>query len=275
MPRRGHVQATEWNGIGSVFASQVNYAWRLLGTGFSFLCFFGGGLILTMTVFPLIALAILNERRRVEAVQAVIHYVFRGFVAMLEAIGILKLTILNADRLRDGKGRLIIANHPTLLDVVFLMALMPRVQCIVKGELWRHPYLGGVVRWAGYIRNDMEPDALLQACRESMAAGKHLIIFPEGTRSRRGEPLRFRRGFANIALLAGVETQIVVIDCQPIMLSKGDPWWKIPQRKSQIRITVGQRIHAGDSREPQIRSLAARQLVRNLQQHFTEQLAYG
>ena len=253
----------------------MNYTWRLIATGFSFACFFGGGLVMALTVFPLIAVMTPQETRRIRAIQAVIHHTFRFYLKMLETLGILKLTVTGEDALRDGRGRLIIANHPTLLDVVILMALLPRVQCIVKSELWHHRYLGGVVRWAGYIRNDLEAQALIDACKDAIAQGRSLIIFPEGTRSRPGEPLQFRRGFANIALLAGVETQLVVIDCRPVMLCKGDPWWKIPSRKSLFRVAIGQRLDPIVVEPDQYRSVAARQLVRQIQSYYTEQLAHG
>ncbi len=253
----------------------INYGWRLAGTGLAFACFFGGGLILAVTVFPLIASIQRNRARRVRATQIVIHRSFKFFVAMLEMLGIIKLDVTGVEVLRDGGGRLVIANHPTLLDVVILMSLIPRAQCIVKAELWRNRCLGGVVRWAGYIRNDLEPEALLGACRQAMAEGRDLIIFPEGTRSRPGEELQFRRGFANIALLAEAEIQLVTIDCRPIMLSKGDPWWKIPPRRSHFRVTAGERLDAANPLEYQYRSLAARQLVRRLQAYFTEQLELG
>jgi len=263
-----------WFGGGTV-PNSINYLWRLVGTGFSFATFFGGGLLLAVTIFPLIALAVRDQVRRVRATQAVIHHAFRFFVRMLEVLGIIRVEVKGAEGLRNGAGRLIIANHPTLLDVVILMSLIPHAQCIVKAELWRNRYLGGVMRWAGYIRNDLEPEALLDACRSAMAAGKDLIIFPEGTRSRPGEELQFRRGFANIALLAEAQIQLVTIDCRPIMLSKGDPWWKIPAKRSHFRILVGDRLDAADTLGYQYRSLAARHLVRRLQTYFTEQLELG
>jgi 1-acyl-sn-glycerol-3-phosphate acyltransferase len=253
----------------------MNYAWRLAGTGICFAAFFGGGLMLALTVFPMIALFVRREEARIRATQAVIHHTFRLYIAILERLGIIKLQVFGQEALLDGKGRMIVANHPTLLDVVLLMSLIPRAQCIVKADLWKSRYLGGVMRWAGYIRNDLEPEALLTACRKAMAEGKSLIIFPEGTRSRPGETLQFRRGFANIALLAGAEIQLVTIDCRPIMLSKGDPWWKIPPNRSLFRVTVGERLDVGATLGYQYRSLAARQLVRRLQAYFTEQLGLG
>ncbi|WP_374307486.1 lysophospholipid acyltransferase family protein [Dongia sp.] len=255
--------------------SVVNYVWRLAGTGLAFACFFGGGLVLAISVFPAIALLCRDSAQRVRTTQNVIHHTFRCYVAILEVLGIIKLDVVGASVLQNGGGRLIIANHPTLLDVVILMSLIPRAQCIVKAELWRNRYLGGVVRWAGYIRNDLEPEALLAACKRAMGEGKDLIIFPEGTRTRPGEALQFRRGFANIALLAEAQIQLVTIDCRPIMLSKGDPWWKIPEKRSHFRVTVGDRLDATDGLGYQYRSLAARQLVRRLQAYFTEQLELG
>jgi len=255
--------------------NSINYAWRLAGTGFAFATFFGGGLLLAISVFPLIALIKRDTVHRVRATQAVIHRAFRFFVWMLEFLGIIRVEVRGIEALRRGGGRLIIANHPTLLDVVILMSLIPHAQCIVKAELWRNRYLGGVMRWAGYIRNDLEPEALLHACRTAMADGKDLIIFPEGTRSRPGESLQFRRGFANIALLAEAQIQLITIDCRPIMLSKGDPWWKIPAKRSHFRILVGDRLDAADTLGYQYRSLAARHLVKRLQAYFTEQLELG
>lgn len=253
----------------------ISYGWRLLATGFSFAAFFGGGLALAVTAFPVIALTTPDHAHRVRRTQAVIHRSFKFFMEMLQFFGILTLQVSGGTMLRDGKGRLIIANHPTLLDVVILMSVIPRVQCIVKSELWHNRYLGGVVRSAGYIRNDLEPLLLLDACRDAIRDGKSLIIFPEGTRSRPGEPLHFRRGFANIALLDGIETQLVIIDCQPIMLSKGDPWWKIPSRKSAFSISTGDRFEAFSTSTNQYPSLAARQLTRKVQSYFTARLAHG
>jgi 1-acyl-sn-glycerol-3-phosphate acyltransferase len=172
-------------------------------------------------------------------------------------------------------GRLIIANHPTLLDVVLLMALMPRAQCIVKHELWSSRYLGGVVRLAGYIPNNLAPESLLEACRTAINNGDNLIVFPEGTRTQPGKLPRFQRGFANIALLTAAKIQLITITCKPLTLTKGEPWWRIPERRPHFRILVGEELDTHDLLQRQERSLAARALVRYIETYYGEQLAAG
>ncbi|WP_448207163.1 lysophospholipid acyltransferase family protein [Azospirillum sp. sgz302134] len=258
---------------------RLDRLWRLAGTGFAFAFLFGGGAVLALTAFPLVNLVTPAGPLRRERNQRLIHWVFRFYVRMLTTLRIIEVEVVAADRLRAGAGGMaagmIVANHPSLLDVVLLMALVPRAQCIVKKELWASPYLGNLVRGTGYIRNDLEPEELLEVCREAVAAGNSLIVFPEGTRTVPGEPMRLRRGFANIATLLGAEIQLVTITCSPPTLIKGEPWWKIPPRRPRFRVEVGDRIDAKAWLGDQYRSLAARKLVRFIEQYYAERLAHG
>lgn len=251
---------------------RLDYCWRLAATGGAFaFIFFGGGLLAT-TVLPLLALVPGHKR---EWVQWVIHANFRLYLGMLERLGLLRLEIKGAQKLTSTDGRLVIANHPSLLDVVILMALIPRAQCIVKHELWHHPLLGPLMRCAGYIRNDLEPEALVAACRQALHQGRSLIIFPEGTRSRPGAPLRFRRGFANLATLTGAPIQLVIITCDPPTLIKGEPWWRIPPRRPLFRMEVDECLDGQSYKGYAYRSLAARKLVTSLEAYYTEKLTHA
>jgi len=159
--------------------------------------------------------------------------------------------------------------------VVMLMSLLPNAQCIVKNQLWNHRFLGPLMRRAGYIRNDLEPEDLLAACQESLAKGQSLIIFPEGTRSEPGQAPKFRRGFANLATLAKAEMQLVTITCTPPTLIKGEPWWKVPPVRPVFRLVVGERLDADSYLGYPHRSLAARKLVQSLERYYAEKLGYA
>jgi len=250
---------------------RLDHLWRVCATGAAFAFIFFGGGLLAAAVLPL--LLVMKNRQR-ERVQLLSHTMFRFYLLCLPRLGLLTLEFQDIERLRQPGGRLIVANHPSLLDVVMLMALIPNAQCIVKNQLWNHRLLGPLMRRAGYIRNDLEPEALLAACQESLAKGQSLIIFPEGTRSEPGQAPKFRRGFANLATLTEASIQLVLITCDPPTLIKGEPWWRIPPSKPIIRLSVGECLDAQSYLGYPHRSLAARKLVQFLERYYAEKLGY-
>ena len=250
---------------------RLDHAWRILGTGAALtFIFFGGGVLATLA---LPAVLLMRTRQR-ERVQLVIHSIFRFYLVCITRMKLATIEFEQTDLLRVPGGRLVVANHPSLLDVVMLMALIPNAQCIVKNQLWNHRFLGPLMRRAGYIRNDLEPEELLAACQESLSKGQSLIIFPEGTRSEPGQPPKFRRGFANLATLAQAEIRLVTITCTPPTLIKGEPWWKVPPVRPVFRLVVGERLDADNYLGYPHRSLAARKLVQSLEHYYAEKLGY-
>jgi 1-acyl-sn-glycerol-3-phosphate acyltransferase len=258
-----------------VLLKRLDHIWRLGGTGFAFAVLFGGGALLALTVFPLVHLVTPSGPQRRERNQLLIHLTFRGYVTMLRLLRLIDLELEGKERLQDGAARLIVANHPTLLDVVLLMALVRRAQCIVKSDLWESRYLGGVVRGAGYIRSDLDLEPMLDACRGALSEGNCVIIFPEGTRSVPRQPIHLRRGFANIATLLQARIQLVTITCDPPTLVKGDKWWIIPARRPRFHVQVGDCLDAEGCLDGEQRSVAVRRLVRRVEDYYAERLGGG
>jgi 1-acyl-sn-glycerol-3-phosphate acyltransferase len=251
---------------------QLDRLYRQGATGFAFACLFVGGAVLATTLLPLLPL--LPGHRR-ERAQAVVRMTFQFYLRMLRALSLIRLEVVGRERLARCRGTVIVANHPSLLDVVILMAAVPNAQCIVKSALWNSRYLGGLVRHAGYIRNDLEPEALIAECRAALDRGANIIVFPEGTRSARGAPLRFHRGFANIATLTGATIQPVVITCSPPTLCKGEPWWAVPARRPVFRVIANACLEPAAYSGYRYRSLASRQLVARMEAYYAEQLAHA
>jgi 1-acyl-sn-glycerol-3-phosphate acyltransferase len=139
-------------------------------------------------------------------------------------------------------GQFVIANHPTLIDVVFLVACIPNAVCVVKDTLLRSFGVGLLLRGAGYVGNAEDPQASLDACVDAMRDGATLVMFPEGSRSVPGVPSRLRRGAAYVALAAQKELTPVHISCTPSSLTKSERWYDIPHRRMHFVISVGHRI---------------------------------
>jgi 1-acyl-sn-glycerol-3-phosphate acyltransferase len=253
------------------------YLWRLIWTAFAFAALGAGGFVLAMTVIPSVTLFVRDPRIRNRRAQVIVRNSFRIYIAMLRVLGVLKLEVIGGEKLSACRGKLIVANHPTLIDIVLLMALLPDATCVVKSQLFRNPLLRPLVQAAGYIRNDYEPELLIELCRQTLATGNNLIIFPEGTRSVPGKPLHFQRGFAHIATLTGVTLQPVTITCEPITLVKGEPYYKIPDSPPRFRIEVADEIDTkrflGLTSESRARG--ARRLVTYLESDYGRRLNHG
>src|SRR5690606_33678978 len=131
--------ARKGSGGAAVMLEKINYYWRLIGTGIAFAGFGLGGIFLTLFIFTPIALFTRDERTRIRRVRRVIYHSFRFFVFMLRIGGIIDSRFFGVEKLAGLRGALIVANHPALLDTVFLISRMPDVQCIVKHELWDNP----------------------------------------------------------------------------------------------------------------------------------------
>ena len=257
---------------GDAMTGTLNYGWRVAATGISFAAFGLGGLLLSMTVFPLIRL-FSNGERRCYLTRWMIHKSFGGFVRMMEILGIMRLEVRGAEKLRDCRDVLVLANHPTLIDVVVIVSLMPAASCVVKRALFRNFFLRGVVQAADYISNS-ESEALIADCAADLQRGHPLVIFPEGTRSVKNEPLHFQRGAAYIAMHSGKPVLPVLIYCDPPTLSKSEKWYQIPARRFHVRVEVLDTISVTEWTDPaEAPTLAARRLTRSLEDFFSKELA--
>lgn len=247
----------------------LNYLWRQFATGFSFTCFGLGGLVIPLVLLP-VPVLVRDPMKRERFTKWLIHKSFRFFIEMMRCLGILTYKVEGLDRL-SRPGQLILANHPTLIDVVFLISFIPHADCVVKSSLLRNPFTRGPISAGNYIAND-DPDAVINSAHASMARGNSLIVFPEGTRSTPGQPLKMQRGAANIAIRTTNDITPVVIKCAPSTLTKHEKWYQIPRTKFHVSFRVMDQLdiqpYLSDSP-----SIEARQLTKELQAYFTKETA--
>lgn len=247
---------------------RIERGWRIVATGLSFLAFGVGGLLLGLIVFPLLRLCVRDRAACRRISRRLVQRSFRFHVGLMRALGVLTYELRGVERLRQP-GLLVLANHPTLIDVVFLVSLMDNADCIVKSALARNPFTRGPILACGYIFND-DGAGLIDDCIASLRGGGNLVIFPEGTRTRRDAPMRLQRGAANIAVRGRVDVTPVRISCTPLTLGKGERWYRVPPRRFHYSIEVGDNIPvASFSDAGQGDALAARRLTDHLTQYFS------
>ena len=253
---------------------RIDHAWRVAGTGLSFLAFGLGGLFLGLCVLPPMLWLVRDPERRRRWARRIVQRSFAAHVELMRRLGVMTYEIRGRERLaRDGL--LVLANHPTLIDVVLLVSLLPNADCVVKSAVARNPFMRGPVRAAGYVSND-DGAGLVEDCIAAVRAGGALVIFPEGTRTTPGQPLRLQRGAANIAVRGALDITPVRITCAPPTLGKGDKWYRVPPTRFHMVIDVQEDLpivpflNGTEGADPSAggEALAARRLTEYLANYF-------
>lgn len=245
------------------------YVWRLVMTGVSFVLFGIGAVVVGVVLLPLVRIIPGVQARKRTRARTVMRLALRLFIGVMHRLGGLTYEFRGRELLGQP-GQLIIANHPSLIDVVFLLAFVPNAGCVVKAGLWRNPLTRGAVTLAEFIRNDSTAD-MIGSAAGALHAGQPLIFFPEGTRTRPREPLVFHRSGANIALRAAARVTPVYIRVAPTTLTKAEPWYRIPPRRPHFALVVGEDIDLQALRGAPL-PIASRELNERLQAVFEAHL---
>ena len=183
-----------------------------------------GAVILAVFVFPFIRLFTLRRKDFGVVARAYVSHTFRVFLGFLNLLHVSIRKVENEDDYRNIHSKIIIANHPSLLDFVYIMSLVPNSTCIVRGGLTKTP-LRGVIKQA-YITNTTTFEDMCVECKKLTDIGCNVIIFPEGTRTPRHGKNNYKKGAARIALYCGCDVQPIFIGgSDKYGLGKHDPLW--------------------------------------------------
>lgn len=135
---------------------------------------------------------------------------------------------------------IMISNHPSYFDVIFLIALIPRMSVLVKRTLVQKLPLGPIIRASGYLLSpdirSGSPLEILAEASERINQGYKFLIFPEGTRSPAGGLHDFKAGGFKIAQKLNVPIQPIIVRNNPPLLFKGARWYLPPEETSFIEV---------------------------------------
>jgi 1-acyl-sn-glycerol-3-phosphate acyltransferase len=173
----------------------------------------------------------------------------------------IEATIVGRERLDPAQTYIFMSNHTSNLDPPVLMPNLPgRTSVLTKRELFRIPVLGRAMRMASLVpvdRSNRESAiASLRAAGEVLRAGIHMMIFVEGTRSRDGRLLPFKKGPFYLAAETGVPIVPVTIAGTHELLPKG----KALAKPGRVTLTFHEPIdpRAFPDQEALIRSVRER-----------------
>lgn len=222
--------------------------WRLCAKLLSYFSFGVCSFLFSSVGFPILfALSGFSKKRFRFLARKVLYRYFRFFVLEMRMLGLLTLNVKGETDLSKVKSTVVIANHPSFLDVVILFSLIPDANCIVKGSLEKTPFVRKFVRYI-YVSNSIPFSSQEELVSQSIREGCSLIIFPEGTRTTPGKPLEFKKGAARFALHARCDVLPIHIGGnEKIGFRKNDSVFSVhPTERYHYDITVLSKISTRD-----------------------------
>lgn len=202
---------------------------------FCFFIFGIGAVILNFLLFPFI-------KNNNELCSDIIHNTWRFFVNLMM---FLKLFRLDVKKLEKIENKVIVSTHPSFIDIVILIALIPRSTCFVKKELAHNPILKNLVT-SIFITNEVELDELKSESKKMLDRGFNVIIFPSGIRHRRDEFPKIRKGASLVALNAGKNIVPIKMFSDRDFLFINQPFYAVSDRCVNFEIEQMREINIAD-----------------------------
>lgn len=243
---------------------------RVLGAGICYTVF-GLGAPLPALVSVVLRLTPMSVDRRQRITRWFIAGLSRFFIELMQFFRLYRYELV-VNNTTSQQGQLIVANHPMLIDALFVLAYLPNVCCIAKPGLAQNPFTRLTLAQAGYVVSN-STDLVEQVCQK-LAQGENVLIFPEGTRNLYHTQLDFRRGASNLAIIAGCKILPVVFYTWPRVLQKGQKWYQIPKARAVIRVVIEQSLNLQECIDTSVpRTKQYRALTQYLRNYYLERLS--
>lgn len=191
-----------------------------------------GSLLLSFCFLPIGGIFLRGNRKR-EAFSYIIHKLWHIYTQFFVVLGLIKIETVGVKPLR---GKIIVATHPTFIDILILIGLYDNSLCLAKKELLNNIFLKNIIKNV-YIPNNIELDEFKRICTEALTDGYNIIIFPTGTRTVKGEELKIHKGAAALQIASRVDIIPIKMECDYPFLQKGKPIYNAGERVITYKIS--------------------------------------
>ena len=210
-----------------------------LQTIFAYTFFITGCLLLSISGFFLL---VINPFNRPKA-QNIFNWMISKITwAQLYVMGNLKKRVIYEERNNYSKPCVFVANHQSVIDILSMIMLSPKLLLLTNKWVWNSPLFGYVVRLAGYYPVFEGAEPAIELLKAKIDAGYSIAVFPEGTRSKDGKIGRFHKGAFYLAQQLELDIVPVILHGTGKSIAKGS----FTMRDASMTIKVLKRIKFND-----------------------------
>ena len=183
----------------------------------------------------------------------------RSWSALILTMGGVKVNVAGREHIDARQQYIFMVNHQSNIDIPVLVRSLGGFQLrwIAKRELLWIPFFGWAMWASKHIMldraNPLDAVKTIQRARDRIAAGISVVVFPEGTRSRDGRLLRFKKGGFLLAVKANRPVVPVTLIGSRQLLPAGA--WRL--RRGTIDVVIGRPIPIEGFRPGNLRHLSA------------------
>lgn len=205
-----------------------------VGTVYAFVAFLIGSLVLSIIGFCLLTVGRRTPKNKLRY-HKTLRWTARFVVYRMPFV---KTKVINEFNETFNKPAIIIANHQSHIDLMFMMMLNPKLIILTNQWVWRSPFYGGIIRYADFypVANGVENS--IDRLKPMVELGYSIVIFPEGTRSETGYINRFHKGAFFLAERLGLDILPVITHGIGFALPKSE----LILRKSDVTVKILERI---------------------------------
>jgi 1-acyl-sn-glycerol-3-phosphate acyltransferase len=202
--------------------------------------------------------------------QRILHRAFRGMHALVKRLDLVDFAPESVRGRAPDVPCLLVANHPTLVDISALLATLDPVVFPVKPGLyrrfWARPLLATAGAFEGPGADPIGVAAFVETAVARLQRGDRVLVFPEGTRSSGTMPDAFGRAAIEIAVRAEVPVVPISIRCEPRWLTKESRLLSPPSAVPQLHVHILEAIPAPtrDSSSRELRDIVQSRIQTDL-----------
>jgi len=150
-----------------------------------------------------------------------------------------KVSVTGRENVDRKKAYVMVCNHQSMFDILAVYRIFLHFKWVSKDSLFKVPVIG----WNMWLNRHVKLDRssgksqrkMLKQCVEHLKNGSSIMIFPEGTRSRKGELRKFKEGAFLIAMQQKTDiVPMAIDDSYKTLPEKG----LMPRRKQKVRLRI-------------------------------------
>ena len=221
--------------------------------------FFGlGSLALGVVVFPILKIFSKTSKMYKTRCAKIVHKSWKMLVKILENSDIIRVCV--DSEVFEIKNKIIVASHPSYIDILLLIAFIPNSLCLAKPSVLKNFVMKNIVK-SLYITSDGTVEDFLEKSKSALEDGFNVIIFPTGKRIDGGEEVHIHKGASQFAIKSGISIVPLKITTSEPFMMKNHSFFQLGAKVVQFDIEIQDEIVVENLKTPDMTEIGLRNKI--------------